>query len=87
MKVECIMTTDERLQIYVNYQYLIDNVLQMYSSDKYDYEELYYAGINGLMNSIDQYRKQIQQSVNEFKTYAMFSIKSEINRTIDNMTG
>lgn len=77
------MITDEKMDIYFEYRYLIDNVLQKYLPEKYDYEELYDAGIRGLMESIDEYGRQIELDNIDFKLFALFYIKREINKTIN----
>ena len=79
------MTTDERLKIYVKYQYLIDNVVQKYSPDKYNIDDLYYAGIGGLFLAIDEYKNNIiHMEDRDFIVFVIFHIKNAINKILNN---
>lgn len=78
------MTTDDRFDLYLEYRYLIDNVVQKYSTDKLDYETLYDAGISGLFSAIDEYECNIKQrDMKDFKIFALFHIKSAINEVLN----
>jgi len=74
------MTTEERLKIYYEYCYLIDNELQKYSPNKNDMEQIMDAAISGLFQAIDS---QEDNECIDFKTYVLFHIRSQINNILN----
>jgi hypothetical protein len=72
------MTTDERMKLYYEYRYLVDDYMNRYSPNKPDYEDILDLAIGGLFLAIDS----IDQCGDDFKSFALFHIKSFINNNI-----
>lgn len=76
------MTIDVRMKLFFEYRYLIYDELKKYSPEKYDIEELFDAGVRGLDKAIEL----MEENNIDFKPFALFYIKSEINKYLqDNM--
>jgi len=71
------MSTDERYIIFFEYRYLIDSVLEKFSHNKYDIEELYDVGIAGMFHAIDSHEKQGSIDI---MIFALFHIKRKLIR-------
>jgi DNA-directed RNA polymerase specialized sigma subunit len=74
----------EKDKIYYDYRYLIDDILKKYSLPEEEYDNLYYSSIKALMDAIDAYEYNIKQTNDsDFKTFALFRIKSAINNILN----
>ncbi|MDD3172926.1 MAG: sigma factor [Herbinix sp.] len=71
-------TIELNFALYFEYRKLIDNELKRYIG-KSNYEELYDAGIAGLFKAIDS----MEENYIDFKTFALFHIKSSINNILN----
>lgn len=74
------MTMNERYKIFFNNRYLVDKEIKNFSSDKYDLEKLYDAGISALHKVIFTMEEDCDFNIKDIKLYLLFHIKSGINQ-------
>jgi DNA-directed RNA polymerase specialized sigma subunit len=73
------MALDKYIYLFFEYQYLVFEIANKYNPNKYNIDNITDAGICGLLCAAENI-SDIKQSENiDFKSYAMFHIKSEIN--------
>lgn len=78
------MVLNKYINLFFEYQYLVFDIVNEYNPIHHNMDEITDAGICGLLCAAENI-SDIKQSENiDFKSYAMFHIKSEINKYIQN---
>lgn len=69
--------------LFFEYRYLAMQIVQEYHNGKYNIDTLMNYAIDGLMRAVNSIESKEQLNNIEFKSYATFYIKSEINSKIN----
>lgn len=78
-----IMDNNDSLALFFDYRYLAKQIVQEYYNGKYDFDILMNYAIDGLMRAVNSIEGKDQLNNINFKSYATFYIKSEINSRIN----
>lgn len=75
------MNIDNSMKLFFDYRYLVYEIVSEYNPERFNIEALTDAGICKLLKLAQEYNSD---SGHDFKALAIFHIKSEINKRIQN---